>query len=127
MVMAEVPSAPTVPSWETVLHSVEQDVLRTEALLLLAVADLNNPAEAEVASAAKALMEPSLAVLPPLHEMPAVPPTLLERVQALRTRITQVRAELEQAMSANRRMAAGAKIARPVAAQPQARFIDTVA
>jgi hypothetical protein len=123
MVMAEVPS---VPSWEMVLHTVEQDVLRTEALLLLAVADLSNPAEAEVASAARTLAQPPAGELPPLHSMPAVPPTLVERVQALRTRIAQVRTELETAMAANRRMSAGTNIARPVAAQPQARFIDTV-
>ena len=122
--MAEVPS---VPSWETVLHTVEQDVLRTEALLLLAVTDLSGPAEAEVASIARNLMEPTAAELPPLHTMPAVPPTLLERVQALRERISQVRAELETAMSANRRLISETNIARPLAPTPRARFIDTVA
>src|ERR1700759_3259691 len=95
-----------VPSWETVLHTVEQDVLRTEALLLLAVADFNNPAEAEVASIARALMQPAGPELPPLQSMPVIPPTLLERIQALRERIAQVRAELELAMSANRRTVA---------------------
>lgn len=116
-----------VPSWETVLHTVEQDVLRTEALLLLAVADLNNPAEAEVASIAKALMQPAGPELPPLQSMPVIPPTLLERIQALRARISQVRAELELAMSANRRLISETSAVRPVAPDTRARFIDTVA
>ena len=117
---------PSLPSWEAVLHAVEQDVLRTEALLLLAVADLSNPAEAEVAAAARTVMSPSVPELPPLEMMPKVPPTLLERVQALRDRITQVRGDLERAMSANRRMVSRTNIVRPVVHETRARFIDTV-
>lgn len=117
-----------VPSWETVLHTVEQDVLRTEALLLLAVADLDNPAEAHLASMARSLMHTDGPDLPPLHSMPVVPPSLLERIQALRERIAQVRAELELAMSANRRAAAdNIAVRRGVPDNPGARFIDTVA
>jgi hypothetical protein len=117
----------SVPCWETVLHTVEQDVLRTEALLLVAAADLSDPSQAELAAMARTFMEPCVTELPSLEQMPVVPSSLLDRVQALRERISQVRGELERAMSVNRRMASQANIARPVAQDSRARFIDTVA
>jgi hypothetical protein len=132
MTMAE------VPSWETVLHTVEQDVLRTEALFVLAMADLNDPLEAQVASVAKRLAVGSEAAesdtggsdLPPLGMMPLVPTNLLERVQAMRMRISQVRAELELAMAQNRKQFAATTAPtapRTPASGSIARFIDTTA
>lgn len=122
MTMAE------VPSWETVLHTVERDVLRTEALLVVAAANANDPDEARVASAARLLMQQvSDHTLPPLTTMPVLPPSLLERVQALRTRISQLRDELEFAMRANREMVAEISHIRPATPGTPPRYIDTVA
>ncbi len=119
----------SVPTWEDVLSAVEHDVRRTEALLVLAVADLTDPEEAEAAALAKQLMSSGPAThLPALELMPHVPPSLLERVTALRQRIREVRAELEAAMTINRQKLAETTAATrlPVAGAP-ARYIDTVA
>jgi hypothetical protein len=118
-----------VSSWETVLSAVEQDVRRTEALLVLAVADLTDPIEAEAASVAKQVMASTAATsLPPLELMPLVPPSLFDRLQALRKRITEVRGELESAMTANRKKLADTTTAlRVPVAEPRPRYIDTVA
>ena len=60
--------------------------------------------------------------------MPLVPPSLLERVASLRERITEVRAELEAAMTANRRrLAETTAVTRPSVPENRARYVDTVA
>lgn len=100
-------------SWAEVLADVEADVRRTESLLAPAP-----PAAAGVgAPPSGADLVPALAVvahvsaapvpeLPPLAEMPPVPPELLDRLTALRTRIDDLcdalRAELGRARSAPR-------------------------
>lgn len=124
-------TATDVPSWETVLHAVERDLSRTEALLLVAAADPNDPDEARFASAARLLTghaeEPAL---PPLDTMPVLTTTLVDRAQALRTRMSKLRGELELAMSANRAMAASLAATRASAAPMTTtapRLIDTVA
>jgi hypothetical protein len=119
---------PAAPSWEDVLSAVEQDVRRTEAFLVLAAADLTDPAEAEAAAMAKRLMTSAAADLPPLALMPLVPPTLLERVTSLRERISEIRAELEAAMTANReKLAETTSVTRPPVPGYRARYVDTVA
>jgi hypothetical protein len=120
-------SATSEPSWEDVLDGIERDVARTHALLVLAVADPGDPAEARFAEIARQLMSAD-PVAPPLARMPAVPPALLERAQALRARIAEVRTELEAAMTTTRRQLAGTPaVAAPRAPEPAARFIDRTA
>lgn len=111
-----------VPSWETVLHTVESDVLRTEALLTAVTTE--GPEQAR--RAARLLTDEGADPgLPPLTSMPALPTELLERVHALRIRLAQVRTELEIAMRANRALLAET-IAAPPVAQGAPRFFDTL-
>jgi hypothetical protein len=101
-----------VASWETVLHGVESDVQRTEALLT-AVTTAGPDESADP-------------VLPPLSSMPELPESLVERVHALRVRIAQVRTELEIAMRGNRALLAETIAHPPVAQAGTPRFFDTL-
>jgi hypothetical protein len=86
--MGVMTSAPA-PSWDEVLAAVEADAVRA-ARLLCPSTDLDSDGE----------YTPWLPPLdlPPLAQMPAVPEELRERIEALRRRITELQAELSDAL-----------------------------
>jgi len=96
-------TSPGTDSWEAVLAAVEADVRRTESLLATkppAVAAASAPALAPAELMLPATEEP---VLPPLAQMPPVPPELVERITELRSRIVELTADLERCLAAARR------------------------
>jgi hypothetical protein len=104
-----------------VLAAVEADLHRTEQLLapsLVTSAHALTPAE---------LMLPAGEdpVLPPLDQMPPVPPELADRITELSNRIAVLSADLERCLAAARRW--DRSTARPLLATPaeeQPHFID---
>ena len=93
-------------AWERVLAAVAAEAKRAEALLpgppreTAAVAD-------GVTGLPTEWMLPTnhagAAILPPLSEMPPVPPELRERIESLRDHIETLQAELAAAMAESRR------------------------
>jgi hypothetical protein len=79
--------------WELVLADVEADVQRSEALLAPAVLSYLDPAKP--LAPAELMLPAGTVTLPPLSDMPPVPPELLNRITTLRERIIALRAELE--------------------------------
>ena len=112
---------PAPESWEAVLAAVEAVVNRTEQLLapsLITSTQSLTPAE---------LMLPAGEdpYLPPLDEMPPVPPELAGRITELRNRIAVLSADLERCLATARRWDRSAP--RPLLAAPadeQPHFID---
>ncbi len=93
-------------SWERVLHAVEADARRAEALLAADEWQHEHIAASEE--------------LPPLAEMPPLPDELVADVQALQTRIMTLQDELKTAMGQWR--PAPEPPARPLSARP--RLVD---
>ncbi len=106
-------------AWERVLAAVEADARRAEALLRIPAHEAL-PADLVAELAAEPVPEPPLAVpanwvlpgevpvvpaptaalteLPPLAQMPPVPPELRERIEALQAQITELQRQLVSAL-----------------------------
>jgi hypothetical protein len=93
------PAESSVESWEAVLAAVEADVARTAAAFALPLP--SSPQPLAPAETMLPLAEPP--VLPPLAQMPDVPPELVERITELRSRIDELRGELERCLDEARR------------------------
>ena len=106
-------------AWERVLAAVAAEAKRADALLHGPAADAA-PAPVGPAGLPTEWMLPTAAnpaVLPPLSEMPPVPPEMRERIEELRDHIEELQAELAAAMSELRRAGAngdGHVVRRPV-------------
>lgn len=106
-------------AWERVLAAVAAEAKRADALLHGPAADVT-PAPVSPAGLPTEWMLPTAAnspVLPPLSEMPPVPPEMRERIEELRDHIEELQAELAAAMSELRRAGAngdGYVVRRPV-------------
>ena len=106
-------------AWERVLAAVAAEAKRADALLHGPAADVT-PAPDGPAGLPTEWMLPTAAnsaVLPPLSEMPPVPPEMRERIEELRDHIEELQAELAAAMSELRRAGAngdGHVVRRPV-------------
>ena len=102
-------------AWERVLAAVEADARRAEALLRIPA---DEPLPADLVENAAVELPPSLAVpadwvlpgevppapaaalptLPPLSQMPPVPPQLRDRIEALRAQIADLQQQLARAL-----------------------------
>jgi hypothetical protein len=98
-------TATETPTWDDVLAQVEDDVARTEALLSAAAVAARPAATSgdEVTLAPAETMLPSDVLapfvatgpdLPAISSMPPIPPELLDRIVALRSRIQALRMEI---------------------------------
>jgi hypothetical protein len=109
-------------AWEAVLAAVEADVCRTEAIFHPAA----SASTTALTPAETMLPLPEPPPLPSLGQMPPVPPELLERITELKSRIDELRSELETCLAAARQQSDAFVMRPPVRslATETAHFVD---
>jgi hypothetical protein len=121
-------------AWEDVLAQVEADVLSTESLLTASPARAGDAGLPRELAPAEMMLPASpgdpLGIggpeLPELSAMPPVPPELLDRIVALRTRIEALRVEIKSEMTHLQAMTARLEAQRRLTIKNEVlpRFVD---